>query len=208
MANRIRRFIESVVYAGLKPSGGVEAAGPKPPQPPGPLRDKIQRFLSGGPAASDPLYLTNRTWMQKLRLPLAIVIPTAALLYVLALVFGNVYAPKTAPPKEPTAAEILKNLLPDLQKNVDVEVYKDAEIVEIHVVRGAAPRIVGALKNNTDRVISVEFDVTLADASGSQVGTLSERVEKAPPGAQVRFDFPASSPQAAYAIVRKMRTVI
>ena len=112
MANRIRRFIESVVYAGLKPSGGVPAET-KPPGRLGPLRDKIELFLSGE-RSSDPFYLSNRTWKQKLRLPLLVAAPTLLLFCALVLIFTNVYSPKAAPPKEVSPREVMKRLLPDL----------------------------------------------------------------------------------------------
>jgi hypothetical protein len=206
MANRIRSFIESLVYAGLKPSGGVPAETAQRPRRLGPLRDKIERFLSRGPAPADPLYLTNRTWKQRLRLALTIAIPTGLVFGVLALVFNRVYAPKSAPPKEVTAAEILKNLLPDVEKTVKINAYTDSEIVELRVLRNGPPRIVGALRNKTDRVISVEFDLAFSDQQGSRVGSATERVDNAPPNATVPFEFPVSSSEAVYAIVRKMRT--
>ena len=207
MLNRIRRFFESLAYAGLKPSGGVPAEAK--PRRQGPLRDKIELFLNGG-QQSDPLYLSNRTWKQKLRPALLIAIPAALVFGVLALVFANVYAPKAPPPKEVSAAEILAKLLPDLQKTSGINAYKDAEIVELRVAPGAAPRIVGAIRNKTDRVISVEFELDLVKRVGdnaTRVGGAIGRVDKAPPNASVPFDFPAGNPEAESATVRKIRTV-
>ena len=58
---QIREFLESIAFAGLKPGGQT---APKRQLPwLGPLRD---RLLSGGPAPTDPLYLTNRTLGRKL----------------------------------------------------------------------------------------------------------------------------------------------
>jgi hypothetical protein len=206
MLNRIRRFFESLVYAGLKPSGGVPPE-PESPRRPGKLRDKIELFFYGG-RPSDPLYLTNRTWKQKLRAPLLIGIPTVVVFIALALVFTNVYSPKTAPPKQPTPAELMANLLPDLQKTVHINTYTDAEITALRVVRGEGPpKVSGTLKNKTDRVISVELDVDLADVNGSRVGSLTERVSKAQPNGVTQFEFPAGNSAAVYALVRKMRPV-
>lgn len=173
----------------------------------GSLRDKIELFLSGGRAPSDPFYLSNRTWKQKLRLALVIATPTALLVFALALVFTNVYAPKAAPPKEVSAAEMMAKLLPDLEKTANVDTYKDAEIAELRVLRDGAPRIAGILKNKTDRVISVEFDLDLTNLDGSRVGTATERVEKAPALSSLPFEFPVHNPEVAYALVRKVRTV-
>jgi hypothetical protein len=207
MANRIRRFFESLAYAGLKPSGGVPLE--TKPRRLGPLRERIERFLSGG-QQSDPLYLSNRTWKQKLRPAVLIAIPAVLVFGALALVFNHVYRPKAAPPRVVTAAELLAKLLPDLEKTSGVNAYKDAEIVEVHVVPGGAPRIAGVLKNNTDREISVEFDLDLLKNQSnraSRVGGATGRVNRVPPNASVPFDFPAGNSAAVYALVRKIRTM-
>jgi hypothetical protein len=206
MFKRLRSFVESLVFAGLKPSGGVSLE-PKPERRLGPLRDRIDLFLSGGRTPSDPLYLTNRTWKQKLRLALVIATPTALLFFALALVFTNVYAPKTAPPKEVSAAEIMAKLLPNLEKTVNIDTYKDAEIMELRVLRDGPPRVSGILKNKTGRVISVEFDLDIASLSGSRVSSSTQRVDKAPPNSSTPFEFPAGNSEAAYALVRQIRTV-
>jgi hypothetical protein len=209
MLNRIRRFIDSLVFAGLKPSGGIPPENkPQPRRRFATLRYKIELFLSGGPAHSDPLYLSNRTWKQKLRVPLLIGVPTAVVFGVLALVFTNIYTPKAAPPpKEPTATEIMAKLLPDVEKTAHVDTYKDAEIVEIGVTEDGPRRVVGILKNNTNRVISVELDVDIADHNGGRVSSATERVNNAQPNTTTPFEFPARSPEARYALVRKLRTV-
>jgi hypothetical protein len=209
MLNRIRRFFESLVFAGLKPSGGVPVeTKPQPPRRFATLRYKIELFLSGGPAHSDPLYLSNRTWKQKLRVPLLVGVPLALVFGVLALVFNNIYTPKAAPlPKEPSAAEIMAKLLPDLEKTVHLDTYDDAEMVEIGVPEDGPRRIVGLIKNKTNRVISVEFDVDIADHNGGRVSSATERVNNLQPNSTTPFEFPAGSPEARYALVRKMHTV-
>ena len=206
MANRIRRFFESLAYAGLKPSGGVPSQ-PQPPRKPGGLRDKIEVFLNGG-RPSDPLYLSNMTWKQKIRAPLLIGIPTAILFVALALVFTNVFSPKTAPPKVLTPSELMANLLPDLQDTVHIDEYTDAEITSLSVVREVGPpRIAGAIKNKTDHAISVDLDIDLADKNGSRVGSVTERVSNAQPNAVTQFEFPAGYPTAMHAI-GKIRPVL
>src|SRR6202021_2170298 len=61
MANRVKELFESVVYMGMKP--GVRATLAPPAAKPGVL-GVLNRILSG-PAHSDPLYLSNRTFAQK-----------------------------------------------------------------------------------------------------------------------------------------------
>jgi hypothetical protein len=205
MANRIRRFIESVVFAGLKPSGGVPAET-QPPRRLGPLRDKIELFLSGG-RSSDPFYLSNRTWKQKLRLPLLVAAPTLLLFCALALIFTNVYSPKAAPPKEVSPREVMKKLLPDLEHTVHLDTQQDAEVGELRVLHDGTPRVSGFLNNKTDRVISVELDLEFVDVNGSRVGSITERVDNAQPNASTPFEFPTGNSAVAGGLVRKIRTV-
>jgi hypothetical protein len=205
MANRIRRFIESVVFAGLKPSGGVPVET-KPPRRLGPLQDKIELFLSGG-QSSDPLYLSNRTWKQKLRLPLLVAAPTLLLFCALALIFTNVYSPKAAPPKEVSPREVMKRLLPDLENTVHLDAHPDSEVGELRVLHDGAPRVTGFLKNKTNRLISVEIDLDFLDVNGSRVGSITERVDNAQPNASTPFEFPAGNSAAEIAFVRKIHTV-
>ena len=63
--NKLRKLWESIVYAGMQPSS--PASAPRPGKPTGGFRDKLERFLSGGPAPSDPLYLPNRSLWQRAR---------------------------------------------------------------------------------------------------------------------------------------------
>lgn len=198
MANRLKQLIASLLYAGLKPR--VYAPAPAPGRP-GPLREKIERFLSGGRLPSDPLYLSNRTWRQKLKLALGIVIPGALLLGALALVFTNVYKTATPAPKP------LERPLPNLEKAFQSGAYQDAEFVQLQVRRNGPPVLVGSLRNKTQHVISVEFEVYLANNEGAHVGTVIRRVENAPPGGLVPIEFPLDSPDASRALVRSIRTV-
>lgn len=204
LANRIRSFLESLAYAGLKPSGGAPPE-PKTPRPLDSLREKIELFLNGG-KPSDPLYLSNRTWKQKMRAPLLVGIPMALVLGALVLIFTNVFSPKAAPPPKPlTPAEMMANLLPDLQDTVHIDAYTDAEITSLRVVRDeGAPRVVGVIKNKTDHPISVELDMDFADVNGSRVSNATERVSNVAPNASTQFEFPAENPATIYAIVRKI----
>ena len=205
MANPIRRFFESLAYAGLKPSGGVSLE-PKPPRRFGALRERIELFLNGG-RPSDPLYLTNRTWKQKMRAPLLVGIPLLLMFGALSLIFTNVFAPKAPPPKQLTPAEMMASLLPDLEKKVNIKEYTDAEIVELRVVRDGAPRVVGTVRNKTDHVVSMDLDVEVADSKGSRVATVTERVDATRPNGDTHFEFAAGDPDATYALVRKIRPV-
>jgi hypothetical protein len=202
MAGRLRRIFESIAYAGMKPNPPSE--GPEGGKRGGP-RELLDRLLNGR-APSDPFYLTNRTWKQKLRFGLVIGIPCLLLAGGVALGLSHLWAPKTAPPKEPTAAEIVAHLLPDLEKTVDLTP-REAEIQDLHPDTTGSPKIIGTLKNNTDRTISVEFRVALTDIHGSKLDEVTERVEKAPAKTAVPFEFPIVDENAAIAVVRSLRVV-
>jgi len=197
MFNRLRRFFESIVYAGMQPkapSGGSQAGKP------GGLRGWFDRLLSG-PAPADPLYLTNRTWKQKLRFGVLIAIPCVLLAGAVALGLSHLYAPKTPELRQPTPAEIVASIPLDLEKAVDTRPL-EAEIQELHPDTVGSPKLIGSLRNNTDRTITVEFTVDLADARGSKVDTVTERVENVPAKSSVPFQFPILDSDAATAVVR------
>jgi hypothetical protein len=201
MSGRLRRIFESIAYAGLKPN--APSGDPEGGKRGGP-RKLLDRLLAGR-APSDPLYLTNRTWKQRLRSGLVIGIP-CVLAGAVGLGLSHLWAPKTAPPKEATAAEIVAHLLPDLEKTVD-RTPKEAEIQDLHPEAAGSPRIIGTLRNNTDRTISVEFTVALTDGNGSKLEEVTERVEKAPAKTAVPFQFPIRDGKVAIAVVRSLRVV-
>jgi len=198
MANRLKEFIASLAYAGLKPKVYTPAAAPVRA---GRLREKIERFLSGGRLPSDPLYLSNRTRGQKLKLAIGIAIPSALLLGALTLVFTGPHEPATPAPKAQ------EKPLPNFEKTVKIGAYEDAEFAELQVRRSGPPALVGALRNKTDRVLTVEFEVYLANSEGAHIGTVIRRVEKVPPGGLAPVEFPLDNPGASTALVRSIRTV-
>jgi hypothetical protein len=208
MAN-LKKFIESVLFAGLKPARRGQA--PAAPASQGPLRRlwaRIDRWASGV-APDDPLYLSNRTWQQKLRVGLIVGIPGLLVVGGLALVFGKVLLPPPPPPqKELTTAEIVAKVLPNIEKTANIERYEDAEIVEIGVDRAVMPpKLRGKLKNNTSHKLSVEFAVDLSESDGTRVGAESERISNIPAHESVLFDFSIKPTTATVPIVRSIRTI-
>ncbi|MGD0500349.1 MAG: hypothetical protein ABSC23_18155 [Bryobacteraceae bacterium] len=203
MSSRLRRYLEAIVFAGMKPASGArESTGPRWLAA---VRDRLEKFISGG-RPLDPLYLSNRTWGQKLRLAAVVATPCLILAGIGALFLGGVFQPKPAPPSEPTPAEIIARFLPDLDKTAQIEVNQDAEVTQITVDR-QAERVVGALKNKTNRVISVELVIQLTNNYGSHMGSEVYRVENAPPARLVSFSFPLKAPGALYALVTGIRTL-
>src|SRR5579872_6065376 len=121
MGNRIRSFIESIVYAGMKPSG--RPSGDAPAAKPG-LLDR----LFSSPDTSDPLYLTNQTFGQKARRYLRLAIPLVVVIAV-ALAAIGLFAPKhPIQAKQPTQAEIAAKSLTAFDKQFKLDYNKDVEI--------------------------------------------------------------------------------
>ncbi|HUP04069.1 MAG TPA: hypothetical protein VMU19_08770 [Bryobacteraceae bacterium] len=203
MANRIRSFLESLIFAGLKPSGGAPD-GPGPPKQSGWLRRKLDAYLSAG-HSNDPLYLSNRTLSQKLRPWFLIGTPILLLLVGLALVLANVFKPKAAPPpKEPTAAEKIAHLLPDVDK-LPIAKVEGVEVGELRVLHESTPKITGVVTNNTNSAISLDIDLDIANNYGSRVASVTEHVSDAQPHGTTDFEFASPTADAKYALVRKIR---
>jgi hypothetical protein len=203
MANRFRKFIESIIFVGMMP-GAQKTADSSPRK----LRllAPLERFLSA-PSPSDPFYLTNRTFGQKLTRVLWIALPVAVVVGI-AMVAIGVHASKAAkPPKEPTPAEIAAKILPNFNTNFDLETNKDLEVLEVHCEHTGVSLLVGSLQNKTDRTISegvVVFD--LADESGSRLGGVTVTETNLAPGAVRQFRQPIVQTTATYALVRDVHT--
>ena len=77
---KLRALLESLAYAGLKPQRpGVAAT-----RPAGAWRQRFERFLTR-PANADPLYLSNRTGWQRVRVGVLVGVPAVVVLTVLVL---------------------------------------------------------------------------------------------------------------------------
>jgi hypothetical protein len=202
MAKRLRQFFESLVFAGLKPGGSRS----QPRRLPflGPLRGPVERFLAGGAPPSDPLYLSNRPRGQRIALGVLVGLPVALIVGGIVYVLGTGVTANPRQQAEPTAAEIARRILPDLDKNLKVSSNTDVQVVEAAVRQGPEPSVSGTVRNNTDRVIrSAELVFDLTDAAGSQVGGVGTTVRDLAPKATQRFEFPIKQHDAALVIVRE-----
>jgi hypothetical protein len=199
MVSPLRKFLESVVYAGLKP------ATPGKPTEHGKLRKLWDRVLLGT-APVDPLYLSNRTWKQKLRFGLIIGSP-------LAIVIGIVIYALFTPP--PVVERPLSDLPPEeiaartqiIPKDFTVTQNTDLQIVEVAVDKSTTPNsVTGTLKNNTGRFYSAaELTFDLTDEEGSAVGGVSTKVLKVEPHSVTSFRFSIPQRNAAFVLVREAR---
>ena len=199
--NRIRKFLESIVFAGMKPGG--QTAPKRELTWLGPLRGPVDRLLSGGPAPTDPLYLTNRTLGQKLLSWSLIGIPCLVLLAGIGITLSSLLdLPAPKPDKELTAAEITAKLLPNMDQDFKLAPTSDVQVLEAKV---DGTRLVGKVKNTSTREIAgAELVIDLTDVDGSQVGAVSAFVEKIPPSGTRSFEVPIKQRNAAAALVREV----
>jgi hypothetical protein len=205
MLKRFRRFIDSVVFAGLKPEAPREQAKHLPWL--GPLRGLLERVLLR-PAPSDPLYLSNRTFDQKVKVALMIAVPCLIVVGVTALGLSHFFQAKgPGPAAEISGAELAKKLLPNMDTTLKIEVNKDVQLLDAHLEREGGMKLVGTVKNNTDRLIrTTEIVLNLTDATGSQLGAVSARVDNLAPNATANFQIPIVQTDAAFALVREIQT--
>jgi hypothetical protein len=198
MANRFRDFVESIVYAGMKPGQRPSegASGAKP--------GFFARFLSG-PAPSDPLYLTNQSFGQKAKRYLLMSLPVLLVLAAGGLFSLRYFGARTeVGPKQLSAKELAAKTLPAFNKPIDLETNRDVEVTEVHFERGV---MVGNIRNLTTHAI-VEAVVTfeLADASDSRLGGVTVTETNLAAGATRTFKKPIDQVNAVSALVREVET--
>jgi hypothetical protein len=205
MLKRVRQFFDSMVFAGLKPDAHRERA--KRTRWLGPLHRLVDRIPSR-PAPSDPLYLSNRTFDQKVKLWLAIAVPCLILAGLTVLGLSRFYhANGPGPAPEPSAATTAAKLLPDLDKTIRPDVIADAQVLEAHVESEGGMKVAGMVKNNTSRLIrTTEIVLNLADATGSNLGAVRAQVDNLAPNATVKFQIPIEQKDATIALVREVTT--
>jgi hypothetical protein len=170
-----------------------------------PVRSLWDRLLTGR-TPSDPLYLSNRTWRQKLPLALLVCTPVLAAAAAAAYFMLTPPTPAHKPPASLTPAEIAARtpLIPD---NLTVVQNTDLQVVEAAVDR-AAMQVYGSLKNNTARrYAAAELAFDLADPLGSQVGRAATRVTGIEPYGSHAFRFAIPHKRAAVVVVREVRPV-
>ena len=201
--NNLRKLWESIVYAGMEPRSAASA--PRPGRRFGRLRDRLDRFLSGGPAPSDPLYLTNRTIFQRARTAILVTIPCLILVGVLALGVGHHFRVREKPVHQPTAAEIAQSTLPNLVKSVQITTDHDLEVSEARIQHGEPTMVVGTVKNNTAHAIeNVRLVFTITNDVGAKLGYTAVHVERVEPTSTAPFSIGIEQDDAAFALVREI----
>lgn len=199
----VRKVWESIVYVGMRP--GSAASGSRIPRLFGPLRGPVERFLAGGIAPSDPLYLTNRTFGQKLRTAVVVAIPCAIVFGLLALGVGSYIRVREKPPQDMTTAELKEKILPTLARNIEISTNHDLEVTEARVEQGEPTVVLGAVKNNTGHAIDnaqVVFDLTAA--SGARLGAVAATIAHVDAKSTAPFRIAVPQDNAAFALVREV----
>ena len=208
MFKRIREIFESIAFAGMKP-GGAPVTPSHRMKWLGSLREPIDRFISGGPAPTDPLYLTNRTWGQKLRFATVVAVPCLVVGGLMTMALSNYWLKKTPEPTAPTPADLAKmaaRMLPNME-TIKLDTNKDVDVIDVHIDHSRGVALAGTVLNNTKHSIpNAEIVFDLTDESGSQLGGVSTRIENL--AAQIRQEFrlPIEQSSAKYALVREIRT--
>jgi hypothetical protein len=180
MLKRVRQFLESIVFAGMKPG----AKGAKP---------------------LDPLYLSKRTVAQRIKSTLPILLPVVLVAAIVAVALSRRSVSQSKPQSELTVAEIAAKILPDFPKDIHVESNRDVQVVEARLTPAPNAKVTGSVRNNTERRIRrarLVFDLT--DANGSQVGAVSTIVENLAPKSTTNFEFAIQHAGAALVLVREV----
>ncbi|MGA3015476.1 MAG: FxLYD domain-containing protein [Bryobacteraceae bacterium] len=203
MASRFRKYLESIVYARM--SAGKPKAESKRMRLLGPLRGPVGRWLSGG-GRQDPLYLSNRTFSQKLVGWAKVGVPLLVVVVAVVIAF-RMHRRVDKPAELLSPAEVAAKMLPELNKPIHVDTNTDIEVLEAYVDHDAGDRLVGKFRNATDHAIQTgEVDFTLTGVNGTQVGAVSVKLNKLAAGETVPFAQPISEKAAAFALVRDVHT--
>ena len=198
--NPIRKFIESIVFAGMKPGG--QAARKPELKWLGPLRGPVERLLAGGPTPTDPLYLTNRTPTQKLKSWSLVAIPCLILAVGIAYTLRALDPPEPAPVKELTPAEIAAKMR--LPSDLTLAPASEVQVLEVRV---EGTQLLGSVLNTSKREIAqVQLVIDLTGSEGSQVGAVNTTVENLPPSGRKDFRIALRQRNAAFALVREITT--
>jgi hypothetical protein len=203
---RLREWMESIVFAGMKPSGGQKQAAAIPETWIGRQRARIDKWISGGPAPTDPLYLTNRSWGKKIKTWSVIAVPLVILSGGVALTLSNILTPEATPVAEMTAAEVAAKVLPNL-KDLKIERNHTLDVMEVQIVQRGGTKMIGVVKNLTNHEIpTAEISLDLTDAGGTQLGAITVTIENIPASGTKSFETPLKQTESAFALVREIST--
>jgi hypothetical protein len=168
-----------------------------------PIRERVDVFLSAH-ASDDPLYLTNRTWQQKVKGAAMIGIPAVALLALVTAAASGVFRTHKIDTYNHTAVLEPAAALP--QKHIADPGYtsSDLDVMDLRIARDShPPSVTGLVRNNTGQTVaSAQVTYYLADDAGSLVASDTTDVRDILPHASVAFRRALKSANAQYVLVR------
>jgi outer membrane receptor protein involved in Fe transport len=174
------------------------------------LAAKIESILSGDRVA-DPLYISNRTLRQKIRLALLVAVPAAAFIGVTVLALNRHSNPRQAADNEPsgtpeTGRAVTSKLLPDTEKNVTTDPSQDVDVLEASVSSGSNRTLSGKIRNRTNHLVPLaDVLFSVHDVNGAQLGVVAVKVKNIAPNSIAAFQLKLEHPTAAAVIVREVR---
>ena len=111
MSKSFRDIVESIIFAGLKP--GARSPYGKPSASFERIRARAQSFINGA-APADPLYLTNRTRGQRIRLWTMIAAPILVVGGIVALAMLGYVELRDRGPADVAVPQVTDKMLPSL----------------------------------------------------------------------------------------------
>jgi hypothetical protein len=157
---------------------------------PGWLPPWMDRLISGK-APSDPLYLSNRTTIKRLKPWIAV-----GLFFVALSVGWKIAVPHTDSIAPPPVLVSKIAAIPSPQFDTS-----RLEVVDVGVVDNGA-RLVGTVKNKTGHVIAVgRLSFELQDNYGQFTGATGTDLKQIPPGIITRFELPIRQPDSRRVLV-------
>jgi hypothetical protein len=171
---------------------------------------QIERFLSGG-AVADPLYISNRTIGQRIRMALLVGIPAltiaALVVWAMSTYFDSRSSSGAASQTEDATRALTAKLLPHIEKNFKTDYSRDVNIVEAAISTGNERILFGKIRNNTDRVLQVaEAVFELTNDDGSELGGVVVTVRNIAPKATAPFKLTLTQRDARSVMVRELHS--
>ena len=193
---RTRDRLEKLVFAGLKPDAPVIRKKSKLES----LLESAEDLAGRGLQSEQKALPGPVTTRRKLTIGVAIVVVCVGI-YGLMRVLQSPAARNESQAPAPPQTEIVP-------KDLVIEKNKDLEIVAIDFDRSAEPhKITGTLRNLTGKVFArceVSFEITTK--AGAQVGAVATTVHNLQPHASTNFSIPVPQSDAAFAMVRELRS--
>jgi hypothetical protein len=171
----------------------------------GKLRKFFDSVVYRGLKPVDPLYLSNRSVMQRLRVAIYVAVPCMLLIAVLALTLTGYFRGKLSAPPSGRTAPLTPKLLANVDMNLPIPADHSLDLLEVRIDHGNGTSLSGRVRNKTDHTITgaeVIFDLT--DAGGARLGAVTARIGSVEPRGTASFELPIAQETAAAAIVREI----